>query len=232
MTGLHEQITIDGPAASGKSTVAKMLAGRLGAYYINTGEMYRAATWLAIESGVDPKSDGIDIIAILDKSGLSLRPKGEGKVIALYLNENIVKKNKIRSAAVTELVSYTAKIPEVRDWMVNRQRETRSFGLIVMEGRDIGTIVFPEARHKFFITASPEERARRRLAQHGEVHDDATFNSVVADIVERDKIDSTRKISPLVPAADSETIDTTNVSVSQVVDDMILIINKRRDAES
>ena len=210
------QITIDGPAASGKSTVAKHLAKVLDGYYINTGEMYRALTYLALESGIDPATDSEAVAEMLPDCDLVFACR-DGQV-ELQLAGETLPRAPLRTPQVAERVSYVARIPAVRQWMVERQRLTRSLGLIIMEGRDIGTVVFPQAKHKFFVTATPEERARRRLGQSGETVDGATLASVAADIAARDKMDSERKISPLKPADDAVLVDTTGLDIDAVVE--------------
>ena len=135
-------------------------------------------------------------------------------------------KELIRSPAVTGKVSLFAKIPELREHMVHLQRELKSLGPIVLEGRDIGTIIFPDASHKFFITATPEERARRRLQQKGEVSDLATLESLMDEIKTRDRIDSTRSVAPLIPAPDATLIDTSDLSIDEVVSRMVTIFKK------
>lgn len=225
----REQITIDGPAASGKSTVAKLLAAELDAFYINTGEMYRALTWEALKQQINPQSDQDKITTLLKTTNLSLiKAPDEEKKINLFINNQPVDVSAIRSPEVTENVSFTAKIPSVRQWMLDRQRNTESLGLIVVEGRDIGTVVFPNARYKFYLVATPEERARRRLAQSGEVSDGATIKMVTAEIVERDRIDSTREIAPLKPASDAAIVDTTNQSVNSIVSKLASIVREIR----
>jgi cytidylate kinase len=210
------QIAIDGPAASGKSTAARMLAERLGGYYVNTGDMYRTVAWAALRAGIDPEADPAAVAAKLPE--WELRYQAEGGALRLFLNGAPVPQAAIRAPEVAAVVSQVARIPEVRAWMLSRQRECRSLGIIIMEGRDIGTVVLPDATCKFFITASPEERARRRLRQPGEVAPGATLASVAAEIAERDRIDSTRAVAPLKPAADAEIVVTDGMGPEPVAD--------------
>ena len=210
------QVAIDGPAASGKSTVARLLAGRIGGYYINTGDMYRAVSWVALQHGVDPVANPSGVVALL--SGCDLRYRIVEGVPTLFLNGSVVPQEAIRSPEVSSIVSPVAAIPEVREWMLDRQRECKEVGIVIMEGRDIGTVIFPDAKYKFFVTASPMERARRRLAQKGEVAEGATLESVAADIARRDEIDSTRAVAPLRPAEDAVTIMTDGISAEEVAD--------------
>ena len=206
------QVAIDGPAASGKSTVAKLLAGRIGGYYINTGDMYRAVAWQALVHGVAPE----DVVKLLPS--FDLRYRIVDGVPTLFLNDAVVPHDAIRSPEVSAIVSQVAAVPAVREWMLDRQRECKEVGIVIMEGRDIGTVIFPQAKFKFFVTASPMERARRRLAQKGEVADGATLESVAADIARRDEIDSTRAVAPLRPAEDAVTIMTDGISAEKVAE--------------
>ena len=210
-------IAIDGPAASGKSTVARLVAARLGGVYINTGDMYRTITWLALASGINPACQPLAVSALLPALDLRYRLDASGKPV-LFLGATPVPQEKIRAPEVAAAVSQVAKIAIVRDWMLERQRAARNLGTLIMEGRDIGTVVFPDTPHKFFVTASPEVRARRRLAQAGETMAGATVESVAAEIAERDRIDSTRAVAPLKPAADALQINTDLYTAEQVAD--------------
>jgi cytidylate kinase len=210
------QVAIDGPAASGKSTVARLLAKRIGGYYINTGDMYRAVSWVALQHGVDPVANPAGVVKLL--ADCDLRYRIVDDVPTLFLNNEVVPQEAIRSPEVSAIVSPVAAIPEVREWMLGRQRECKEVGIVIMEGRDIGTVIFPDAKFKFFVTASPMERARRRLAQKGEVAEGATLESVAADIARRDEIDSTRAVAPLRPAEDAVTIMTDGITAEEVAD--------------
>jgi cytidylate kinase len=219
MTGVEKtqfQVAIDGPAASGKSTLARMLAGKIGGYYINTGDMYRAATWFVLQRGIDPAESPAEAASLLNECDIAYRLE-EG-CPRLFLNDAPVDGAAIRSPEVAGRVSHTARIPEVREWMLERQRGCRNLGIVIMEGRDIGTVIFPEARFKFFVTASPEERARRRLAQPGEVPPGATLESVARDIAERDRIDSTRAVAPLKPADDAVQLCSDGFTAEEMAD--------------
>ena len=210
------QVAIDGPAASGKSTVARLLAKRIGGYYINTGDMYRAVSWVALTHGVDPVANPAGVVKLLADCDLCYRIVDD--VPTLFLNNEVVPQEAIRSPEVSAIVSPVAAIPEVREWMLDRQRECKEVGIVIMEGRDIGTVIFPDAKFKFFVTASPMERARRRLAQKGEVAEGATLESVAADIARRDEIDSTRAVAPLRPAENAVTIMTDGITAEEVAD--------------
>lgn len=210
-------IAIDGPAASGKSTIANAIAERLHIPYINTGGMYRAVAWYVARHGIS--ADHINEEALPELlGGLTLdyvagaSGKYEIRVNGEFPGEQL------RAPEITALSSPLSAVPAVRNYLLERQREFAKLGLIVMEGRDIGTVIFPNARYKFFLTASPEERARRRLCQNGEVVDGATLESVAKEIAQRDLQDSTRPIAPLKQAADAVPIDSTGLEVPQVVD--------------
>jgi len=210
------QIAIDGPAAAGKSTIARLVADRLGGVYINTGDMYRAVTWVALERGIDVAAEPGRVGALLDQIDLVYELDGHGRP-SLLLDGVGVPQERIRAPRVAAAVSDVARIPAVRQWMVGRQRATRILGTVVMEGRDIGTVIFPEAAHKFFLTASPEVRARRRLEQEGETAAGATVESVAADIARRDRIDSMRRVAPLRAADDAVLVDSSDMTQDQVV---------------
>lgn len=214
------QIAIDGPAAAGKSTAAKKLATRLGGYYVNTGDMYRTLAWAVLRAGVDPRADEAGVAALLPQWDMHYRPAADGG-LQLYFNGAAVRQDDIRAPEVAAVVSYIAQIPAVRAWMLSRQRECRALGVIVMEGRDIGTVIFPDAKYKFFVTASPEERARRRFLQKGEVADGATLATVAAEIAERDHIDSTRATAPLKPAADARVLMTDGLDQDAVIEALL-----------
>ena len=139
------QVAIDGPAASGKSTVAKLLAGRIGGYYINTGDMYRAVAWQTLVHGVVPA----DVVKLLPS--FDLRYRIVDGVPTLFLNDAVVPHDAIRSPEVSAIVSQVAAVPAVREWMLDRQRECKEVGIVIMEGRDIGTVIFPQAKFKFFV---------------------------------------------------------------------------------
>jgi len=202
-------VAIDGPAGSGKSTVARAVAGRLGVHYLDTGAMYRSVALAALERGVDP-TDGEALAKLAGALDIEV---GERVLV-----DGVDATTAIRGAEVTAVVSAVSAHPPVRAQLVRRQRrwaEDHDGG--VVEGRDIGTVVFPNADLKIFLTASEEERARRRQ-QDDEAPD---VNAVAADTGRRDKIDSTRAASPLRPADDAVVIDTTGHTVDDVVDQIL-----------
>ena len=206
-------IAIDGPAGSGKSTVAKALAARLNLDYLDTGAMYRAVAFAAIQKQINPNQ--IEEITEIAKS-LDLELTEESCVV-----NGVDATTEIRGPEVTSLVSQVATMPEVRIEMVKRQRvwaETRNGG--VMEGRDIGSVVFPDAMLKIYLTASEEVRAARRAAEVKE----GDVATIAADIERRDAVDTQRTASPLVEAEDAIVVDTSAMTLQQVVDHVIGLI--------
>jgi cytidylate kinase len=196
-------IAIDGPAASGKSSVAKALARRLGYVYVNTGAMYRAATLLAVRAGVDT-ADANAVTALLNNGHLQFGVENGASNILL---DGTDPSPTLADAAVNANVSAVASIVEVRRILVARQREYALTHAVVMEGRDIGSAVFPQTPYKFYVDASPEVRAQRRAKQG---HQD--------DLVARDKIDSSRKASPLLIPEGSTVVDSSFLTVEGVVE--------------
>lgn len=206
-------IAIDGPAGSGKSTVAKEVAKRLNFVYVDTGAMYRAAALNARREGIPP-DDERKLKEMFKRMDLKLVPNGDS--LRVFLNGEDVTSAIRTEQAGMDASTYSAK-PAVREKMVQLQREMGKSGGVVMEGRDIGTVVFPEAECKFFLDAAPEERARRRakeLRERGIACDEA---EILKTIKERDLQDSTRSIAPLKPAPDAIVIDTTGISVEDVI---------------
>ncbi|MBE6366175.1 MAG: (d)CMP kinase [Lentisphaerae bacterium] len=200
-------VAIDGPAGAGKSTVARMVADRLNYAYINTGSLYRALAYAAVTSGIAFSDITPEFLA-----GLQLEFRGAD----LYLN-GVKLDAQLRKPECAEGASIVSAKPFVRDYLMPVQRNAARNQWIVMEGRDIGTVVFPDAERKFFVTASPEERARRRMAQSNEIANGATFESILADIIARDERDMNREIAPLKQAADAILIDTTGLTIDEVV---------------
>lgn len=224
-------ITIDGPAASGKSTVGLLLAGRLGYVMLDTGSMYRAVTLLALRSGVDP-SDADALIALAHDMDFDVEPAGaaqDGRHYTAILNGEDVTWA-IRTPEVDAAVSRVSSHKGVREEMVRRQRLFAERGRVVMVGRDIGTVVCPDAPLKLYITASAEERARRRWIDRREQGHPDDLATILADVVRRDEIDSTREHSPLRPAADAIVIDTTNRPPEVITDDIMAMLAQRESA--
>jgi cytidylate kinase len=196
-------VAIDGPAASGKSSVARSLAARLGFTYVNTGAMYRAATWLALERGV-PSEDADAVARLLDTEPLAFA-LADGASVVLFAAADIG--GLLDRPEVNANVSTVARHPAIRERLVARQREFAGDADLVMEGRDIGSAVFPDTPYKFYIDASPEVRARRRAAQG--------LRDAIGD---RDRSDSQRAASPLLVAPGATVIDSSDLSVEGVVD--------------
>ena len=214
-------IAIDGPAGAGKSTVAKILANKLGFLYIDTGAMYRALTLKVLENNV-PVSDEQKIFQLARTVKIDLRNNIDGS-LSIILDGRDVSLD-IRKGQITQFVSDVAKIKEVRQILVEMQRELGSRGNCVLDGRDIGTVVFPDAEKKFFIDASAQERAMRRFKELKGLGQNLSVSDVSKDLSNRDKIDSTRKISPLRKAPDAIYIDTTDLSIEEVVNKMLSFI--------
>ncbi len=209
-------IAIDGYSSSGKSTMARELARRIGYVYVDSGAMYRAVTLYAIEHGMakDGKVDSNALVAALPEIHISFEPAGEDGVQHTLLNGRDVERE-IRDMQVSSLVSPVAVIPEVREHLVKLQQEAGKNKGIVMDGRDIGTTVFPDAEMKVFVDASPEVRAERRLKELEAKGEDVSYDEVLANIKERDHIDSTREVSPLRKAADAHVLDNDHMDHKQ-----------------
>lgn len=214
---MSQVIAIDGPAASGKSTVANRVSETLGIPYINTGNMYRTVTFYLLSHGIDPLNPDDSISSLLSEMDMDYRKAPDG-VFRIYLNGSPVADSDIRSPEVTASVSPVAAMPEVRARLLELQRHFAALGLIVMEGRDIGTVIFPDADYKFFVTATPYARALRRLNQGGETPENSTVQEVADQIAERDRIDSTRAVAPLKQADDATYVDTTDMTIEEVVE--------------
>lgn len=207
-------IAIDGPAASGKSTVASHLARLLSIPYVNTGSMYRAVTYAALQNGVD-HADIAAVENLLDSMKLDYTADAEGK-FSLSLN-GVFLSDELVTPEVNSHVSLFAAIPVVREKLKELQRALAKKQRIVMEGRDIGSVVFPDAKWKFFVTASPEVRAKRRLDQSKESYSSATLEEIAKSIAERDRIDSERPVAPLKKCDDAILVDSSNMNVEETV---------------
>ncbi|MBP7276419.1 MAG: (d)CMP kinase, partial [Kiritimatiellae bacterium] len=205
-------IAIDGPSASGKSTVAREVARELGWIYVDSGALYRALTWHALERGVNPK-DAADVVQLLQNTGWSFRVE-QGALC--YTIDGRDPGEAIRGGPVRENVSYIAAMPEVRAFIVDRLRETTSFGPVVMEGRDIGTVVFPRTPWKFYLDADPEVRARRRLKDIVQLEGGGDVREVSASLHRRDTLDRSRATAPLQVAADADVIDSSGMTAREV----------------
>ena len=203
-------VTIDGPAGSGKSTAAKTLAKRLQFEFLDTGAMYRAVAWKCMQSDIDAEDE-----AAASKVAESLKIIFESGRVLVDGHDATAE---IRTSAVSNTASLVAQHPSVREQLVTLQRQSASHSNTVTEGRDQGTIVFPRARCKFFLTARPEVRAQRRFDEMPENEDRPAFEELVKEIKERDERDANRSIAPLKPAPDADVIDTSDSTLDEVVE--------------
>ncbi len=218
-------VAIDGPAGSGKSTSAKLVASRLDYLYIDTGAMYRAITFLAIKNKM--LGDEKLIISLAEKSEIKLEfADGETKV---FINDEDLT-DSIRTVEVNRHVSDVSKIKEVRKILVDKQREMGSKGDgVVMEGRDITTVVFPNADVKIFLTASLDERTSRRVKEFAENGTEVKLDDIKNNLLERDRIDSSREVSPLTQAPDAIVVDTTKYTIDEQVNIILEAVRKIAD---
>ncbi len=221
-------IAIDGVAASGKSTTAKKLAGELGYHYLDTGAMYRAVALNLINNSIG-KDDNYAVISSLET--VDIRVECKNDQMKIYLGDEEVSE-KIRANEVSKLTSQISAIPEVRRMMVELQRALVKSNDFIVEGRDIGTVVFPDADMKFFLTASVEERAKRRFAELKEDENVKTLEEIEKEIEERDLRDSTRTTSPLLRAEDAIRVDTTDMTVNEQVKHLTRLIHTEMRKES
>jgi len=204
-------IAIDGPGGAGKSTIARLLAEELGYLHLDTGAMYRAVTLAALNKNIDFNDDNA-LTKTAEEIEIDFNEDGE-----IFLNgENV--SSEIRSQAVNENVSKTAAVKGVRETLVKKQKKLAEEHKVVMDGRDITTVVLPNADHKFFLTASLEERARRRFEEMKRKDMEVSLEDIKENIKNRDKLDSERKHSPLKKADDAVEIDSTELSIEEVVE--------------
>ncbi|ANE49025.1 cytidylate kinase [Paenibacillus swuensis] len=215
-------IAIDGPAGAGKSTVARLVAEKMGYIYVDTGAMYRAVTLKVIEAGLTDGNNPASIAALAHKLSLQLKLSPEGQRISVN-GEDVTEY--IRTLEVNRHVSMVARIEEVRSLLVLKQQQLASAKGVVMDGRDIGTHVLPEAEVKVFLTASARKRAERRFNEMDE--DSMTLDELEADIERRDRMDAEREISPLKQAVDATLIDSTSLTIPQVVEYIIDLCQAR-----
>ncbi len=216
-------IAIDGPVGSGKSTIAKLVAEKLGFTYIDTGAMYRAVALKIIKTKIPLKVS--EIVQMMENTKIDLVQTEEGLKVLLD-GEDV--SEEIRTEEVAKLASQIARYGEIRKRLVQLQRELGERAKnVVIEGRDTGTVIFPNAELKIFLTASPEERARRRYEQLKEKGFNIPFEHLLEKVKERDKMDTERKESPLKPAEDSIIIDTTNKTIDEVVEEIINLAKER-----
>ncbi len=215
-------VAIDGPAGAGKGTITKLVGEKLGLINIDTGATYRCVTLAAIEKGYTLKEED-KIVKLLDE--LKIEFKKENNKEQVFLNDVDVT-NKIRTQEVNNMVSQISHIPEVRNNMANFQRKIAEGKNVIMEGRDIGTNVFPNADVKIYLDATPEERAKRRILQNEEKGIQSTYEEILENIKFRDYNDKTSKTAPLKQAEDAIYLDSTNLNINQVVEKVIKIIEQ------
>ncbi len=222
------RIAIDGPGGAGKSSVAKAVASELEIIYVDTGALYRTIGMFMMSIGVDLKNSD-DVISHLGEFTLDLKFV-DGKQVILLNNEDVGEK--IRTPEVSMAASYVSAIPEVRKYLLNMQRNIANVNSVIMDGRDIGTVILPDAEVKIFLTATPEARAKRRYEELISRGADVTYEQVYNEMVERDKNDSTRSIAPCVPADDAIILDNSNFDPSETAAAVVRIIREKQFVES
>ncbi len=219
----YEQIAIDGPSGAGKSTVARAVAKELGIIYVDTGALYRTVGLYVESQGVDPK-DAEAVGALLPQIHLEMRHEHGEQCI--YLNDKDVG-DSIRTPQMSMYASHVSAIPAVRAFLLETQRSIAKSNHVIMDGRDIGTVIFPYAKVKIFISATCEERARRRTEELLAKGKNVTFEEVLADMQERDNNDASRAIAPTKPAEDAILLDTTGNTFEKTLGEVLAIIKKK-----
>lgn len=213
-------IAIDGPVAVGKSTVGRLLARRLGYRFVDTGMMYRALAWKAMQQGTK-LNDEAALTRLAAQTRIDLAPTNGNGTAILVDGQDVT--GQLRSAPVERTVSLVSRVAGVRRHMVEKQRRLGRNGGLVMAGRDIGTVVLPQADLKLFLEASAEERAQRRYLEM-KADGTASYESILADLMKRDELDTNRPVSPLRPAADARVIDTEKLTLEQVVEAIMAMV--------
>lgn len=213
-------IAIDGPSASGKSTVSKGVAATLGFIYVDSGALYRGVTWQAIRKGVDTK----DADAVIESMHNAEWDFFVQDGAAIFSVDGDVPVQELREKDVREAVADVAAVSEVRKFVVDSLQSLENFGSLVMEGRDIGTVVFPDSPYKFYLDADPEERAMRRYRELVAAGEDEKAHEVMDSLKKRDKIDSTRKTDPLTVAPGAQKIDSTSMTLEEVIQAVIDVV--------
>lgn len=214
-------IAIDGPSGAGKSTISKMLAKKLGIIYLDTGAMYRAVALYVSRKGVDV-NDAEKVVPLLQEIEIEFRGEGDEKKI--FLNGEDVS-SAIREHRVSKMASDVSKIKEVRLFLVEQQRAIAKKNDVVLDGRDITSFVLPDSKYKFFLTATPEERARRRYKELKAKGSDISYETVLADVNDRDYNDTHRDFAPLVQTNDAVLIDSTNLTTDEVIEVILRYVN-------
>ena len=217
------QIAIDGPSGAGKSTVAKALAKKLGIIYVDTGALYRTVGYYVRQHDTDP-SDASAVEKLLP--GIHLEIRYENGVQEVYLNGEVMG-NRIRTPEMSMYASAVSAIPAVRNFLLNTQREIAEKNGVVMDGRDIGTVILPNANVKIFLTASETCRAERRYLELQQKGIQTTLEEVLSDMVQRDKNDSTRKVAPAVAAKDATIVDSSDLSIEGCVEKIAAIVTEK-----
>ncbi len=210
---MGKTIAIDGPSASGKSSVSKGVAAALDFIYVDSGALYRGITWQALRKGVDC-ADAAAVIDCMESAEWDFFVQDGAAVFSV---DGDVPVQELREKAVRENVAHVAVIPEVRTFVVESLQALENFGSLVMEGRDIGTVVFPDSPYKFYLDADPEERAMRRYRELVEAGESEKAEEVMESLKKRDKIDSTRKTDPLTVAPGARVIDSTSMTLEDVI---------------
>lgn len=216
-------VAIDGPSGAGKSTVARAAAARLGYAYVDTGAMYRAIGLAVCRKGISG-DDTAGIVAVLPEVQLDIRYE-DGAQHILLCGEDV--SDAIRTPEIAKYASKVSAVPEVRQFLLETQRDMAKNGNILMDGRDIGTVILPDAPVKIFLTASAEARAQRRYLELHEKGQSITFDEVLHDIQQRDEQDMTRAVAPLKQAADAVLLDTSDISLEQSIEAVLRIIRER-----
>lgn len=214
------QIAIDGPSGAGKSTLAKRLAAQLGFIYVDTGALYRSIGLYMEMNGIDPKNSEA-VVAALPNIELSLEYH-DGSQVVLLNGENVG--DRIRTPQISMYASAVSAIPAVRAFLLDTQRNIAAKNNVIMDGRDIGTVILPNADVKIFLISSFETRARRRVKELLEKGMEASYEDVLADMIERDKNDSSRAVAPLVPAEDAVHLDNSELTLEGTVDAALAIV--------
>ena len=224
MVTLDYKIAIDGPASSGKSTIAKILADKHSLVYVDTGAMYRTLTYLALKNNVPVTNEDL-LLKLLKETTISFKKIKEGQLV--FADDEDVTEA-IRSHEVTNNVSEVSAFAKIREELVSRQQKIAKDTGVVMDGRDIGTVVLPNADVKIFLVASVEERAERRYLENQAKGIDSDFERLKQEIIARDDYDSNREVSPLKQASDAVRLDTTSLSIEEVVEKCMNIIERKK----